>query len=337
MINLLRFVALASVTNLSAAETAELYGAAAPATLLPHYRRDWSYCTANLCGGASRLGALLDVGNLRELRPEGADKINDAVRAYGVVVIKNQNLTRAEQVKFTGLLGEPVALAKSFYGKDPEPNQPSILRVTNFWAPKHNMLSIVHAQQVPPRGGETGFVDMRAARATLSAPLCVEIKFTARSYLHAIDAIPARWRGDVGSHRSTEPARPRRRREHPTHWLNSTQAPLLERAAKAAIHASVREIKDFRGGDEEDFNMFPKVAVHPLLANHYVDSGPLLYVGSPHMKVHGCVEINQCVGRTAKTRPCWLRRAVRNRHLHAVEEASRRWRGGRRDERAVKF
>ena len=62
-------------------------------------------------------------------------------------------------------------------------------------------------------------------------------------------------------------------------------APLLERAAKAAIHASVREIKDFRGGDEEDFNMFPKVAVHPLLANHYVDSGPLLYVGSPHMQV----------------------------------------------------
>ena len=107
------------------------------------------------------------------------------------------------------------------------------------------MLSIVHAQQVPPRGGETGFVDMRAARATLSAPL-------------------------------------------------------LERAAKAAIHASVREIKDFRGGDEEDFAMFPKVAVHPLLANHYVDSGPLLYVGSPHMKVHGCVEINQCVGCTRK-------------------------------------
>ena len=28
------------------------------------------------------------------------------------------------------------------------------------------------------------------------------------------------------------------------------------------------------------------------------------------------------------TRPCWLRRAVRNRHRHAVELASRRWRGG---------
>ena len=36
------------------------------------------------------------------------------------------------------------------------------------------------------------------------------------------------------------------------------------------------------------------------------------------------------------TRPCWLRRAVRNRHSHAIEQASRRWRGGRR-ERDVKF
>ena len=30
------------------------------------------------------------------------------------------------------------------------------------------------------------------------------------------------------------------------------------------------------------------------------------------------------------TRPSWLRRAVRNRHRHAIEQASRRWRGGRR-------
>ena len=28
--------------------------------------------------------------------------------------------------------------------------------------------------------------------------------------------------------------------------------------------------------------------------------------------------------------PRWLRRAVRNRHRHAIEQASRRWRGGRR-------
>ena len=45
-----------------------------------------------------------------------------------------------------------------------------------------------------------------------------------------------------------------------------------------------------------------------------------------------CLELcgNQPVRRVL-TRPCWPRRAVRNRHRHAIEQASRRWRGGRRD------
>ena len=52
-----------------------------------------------------------------------------------------------------------------------------------------------------------------------------------------------------------------------------------------------------------------------------------------------CVEINQCVTCTdnsslshfsVMTRPCWLRRAVRNEDHHAIEQASRRWRAGRR-------
>ena len=34
------------------------------------------------------------------------------------------------------------------------------------------------------------------------------------------------------------------------------------------------------------------------------------------------------------TWPRWLRRAVKNRHRHAIEQASRRWRGGRRDDSA---
>ena len=37
---------------------------------------------------------------------------------------------------------------------------------------------------------------------------------------------------------------------------------------------------------------------------------------------------------SAMTRPCWLRRAVMNRHRHAIEQASRRWRRGRRDDSA---
>ena len=51
-------------------------------------------------------------------------------------------------------------------------------------------------------------------------------------------------------------------------------------------------------------------------------------------RVVTCVEINQCVGWSVMTLPCWLRRAVRNRHRHAIEQASRRWRGGRRDDSA---
>merc|ERR1712138_166859 len=37
---------------------------------------------------------------------------------------------------------------------------------------------------------------------------------------------------------------------------------------------------------------------------------------------------------SAMTRPCWLGRAARNRHRHAIEQASRRLRGGRRDDAA---
>ena len=37
---------------------------------------------------------------------------------------------------------------------------------------------------------------------------------------------------------------------------------------------------------------------------------------------------------SAMTWPLWLGRAARNRHRHAIEQASRRWRGGRRDDSA---
>ena len=45
--------------------------------------------------------------------------------------------------------------------------------------------------------------------------------------------------------------------------------------------------------------------------------------GALRGRVARCVEINQCVG-------C----AVRNQHRHAIEQASRRWRGGQRDDSA---
>ena len=54
--------------------------------------------------------------------------------------------------------------------------------------------------------------------------------------------------------------------------------------------------------------------------------------------VSSCVEIKSASGApdnsslshfSATTEPCWLRRVVRNRHRHAIEQAARRWRGGR--------
>jgi len=237
----------------AAAEPINYFGAAPPQVPLELHRRGWESC--ELCGGAERLGAVVEVGDLLALDAKGAAIIVDAVRAHGVVIIKGQNLTRSQQVAFTDALGETVVLPKSFEGQDPEPFHPAIQRITNFWAngtwkgatsrfgaywhqdgqfwetPRHNLLSILHAQSMPPDGGETGFADLRAARSTLSAPL-------------------------------------------------------LARAANASIRASVRDIADFAKGDEEDLAQFP-TALHPVLDSHYLDGGPLLYVGSPHMSVEG--------------------------------------------------
>ena len=63
----------------------------------------------------------------------------------------------------------------------------------------------------------------------------------------------------------------------------------------------------------------------------------------PCIAVQGCVEIKRVSGapdnsslshfsaRRGRAGPC---RVVRNRHRHAIEQASRRWRGGRRDDSA---
>jgi len=98
----------------------------------PMHRRGWEECIQ--CGGAERLGAIVDVGNVTELTKQGVEEILDAVRAHGVIVIKNQNMTRSQQVAFTDLLGDVVILPSSFEGKDPEPFEPAIQRITNFWA-----------------------------------------------------------------------------------------------------------------------------------------------------------------------------------------------------------
>lgn len=125
-----------TLTSLVASQEEDLsapwFGATPPAKEYELHRRGWDACLR--CGGAERLGAIVNVGNLTELDATGAEEILDAVRAHGIVVIKGQNLSRAEQVEFTGKLGEVLVLPSSFEGKDPEPFHPAIQRITNFWA-----------------------------------------------------------------------------------------------------------------------------------------------------------------------------------------------------------
>jgi taurine dioxygenase len=235
-----------------AAAVSQWYGAAPPATLHPLDRLGWNDCAR--CSGAERLGAIVDVGDVRHLSAEGIHAIHDAVRAHGVICLKGQNLTRQQQVDLTSALGDQIILPKAFRGQDPEPDQPSVARITNFWhngthktfqagsywhqdgqfwkRPLNNIASVLYAEATPPSGGETGFADMRAARATLSPPL-------------------------------------------------------LARAANASIRASVLKIGDIKDrATAEDLAAFPDVT-HRILDNHVSDGGPLLYVGSEQMEVVG--------------------------------------------------
>ena len=109
------------------------FGATPPKKIYEMHRRGWKECLR--CGGAERLGATLPhITNVTEITSDQVEDILDAVRAHGIIVIKNQNLTRSQQVEFTSKLGEVIVLPSSFEGKDPEPFHPAIQRITNFWA-----------------------------------------------------------------------------------------------------------------------------------------------------------------------------------------------------------
>jgi len=84
-------------------------------------------------GNSKRLGAVVNIKQLNQISEEDVSKIMDAVRAHGVVIIKKQNLTLAEQTAFTSKLGKVVMLPPSFIGDDPQPLHPAITRVCNFW------------------------------------------------------------------------------------------------------------------------------------------------------------------------------------------------------------
>ena len=211
----------------------------------------------NLGETSPNLGYVIKDVDVKTIDKEGIARILDATSRYGTVVIQGQPLSRAEQVEFSNKLGDVVILPPSFEGLDPEPNEPAIQRVTNYWAngtwkgPTHSfgaywhqdgqfwprshrwIFSMLACAEAPESGGETGFADLRLA-------------------------------------------------------LQGLDEGLLAQAKDASILASVRDIKDFvRNGIKEEIDLFDDVT-HPIIDTYPGSSTSdqdLLYIGSPHMRV----------------------------------------------------
>ena len=92
-----------------------------------------TYC--NVVKDNADLGYVISgLQDVTQLSTEKVKLVKSKLVQNGVVVIKNQNLTRKQQVDFSKKLGKIVVLPKSFEGNDPDPNFPAIQRVTNYWS-----------------------------------------------------------------------------------------------------------------------------------------------------------------------------------------------------------
>ena len=121
------------------------------------------------------VGAVLDDATLREIR--------DAVLRYGVLVLREQKLTREAQLAFARRLGTPEvhpiangmaehpevirvlkpAGERAFFGTSWHTDNSFFERPTSF--------TILYGETVPPVGGDTIYASMELAYETLSAPM----------------------------------------------------------------------------------------------------------------------------------------------------------------------
>ena len=124
---------------------------------------------------------IYDIGDVRKIGPDEVHRIRSKLVENGVVVIKNQTLTREDQVVLSSKLGNIIVLPPSFEGNDPEPGYPEIQRVTNYfhngtWKGKTHcfgcywhkdgdfqengyMFSLLYADQVANNRSSTKFLD----------------------------------------------------------------------------------------------------------------------------------------------------------------------------------
>ena len=129
------------------------------------------------------LGALITEVDLRSLTKEIWATINQAFLKYAVLVFPNQHLNEEEQTSFAERFGEIEILTSTKSLKtlrlgnvnpdgsimNPEDHHAQVLRGNEGWhtdssyMPLSAKAAILSAQQVPSKGGETEWADMRAA------------------------------------------------------------------------------------------------------------------------------------------------------------------------------
>lgn len=133
----------------------------------------------------STFGAEIAGLDSRRLSEDEAQTVRDALATYRVVVLREQRLSPAEQTTFSRHLG---ALYRMPYVRplDDHPDVIAVLkeadevRVSTFgswwhadfsYLPEPPVYSILHAVELPPRGGDTLFADMITAYESLSGAL----------------------------------------------------------------------------------------------------------------------------------------------------------------------
>ena len=141
--------------------------------------------------------------------------------------------------------------------------------------------------------------------------------------------VAARPRAEDGAHPWTQRHRPEHTQTWPMH-LRDFQRFLVEEERGAAVRSE--HASHLAEGRAVKFRETTSRRVLPVEGRAADDLCATSASGAP--------DSSSLSHFSVMTRPCWLGRAARNRHRHAIEQASRRWRGGRRgdsDERTVKF
>ena len=141
----------------------------------------------------SSIGARVEGVQLGAVDAAGAGAIRRALHEHGVLVFPGQDLEREQQVGFARLLGEvrghpvpeflfggadPVAVVENDGDKLPQDDQH--FHVDYSFAPEIPDLAVLHAEVLPPAGGDTMWASAGAAYDALSPPM--------RDFLHGLTA-----------------------------------------------------------------------------------------------------------------------------------------------------